>query len=169
MTDSQIDHISQLISDSMDFVNSIADKTEFSNNPKLKIKYKEDGTFIIITDSETIQANNSDITGFLNELLQDEKNSINSRNNHNPIFELKELDNGDYLMDEEYYRDMFFARQVSSGYGTYKKKLIVISKIFSSGRSIKYKEEHFLNSEEFTHGLLAKLPDFVSIEDELRK
>ena len=72
-------------------------------------------------------------------------------------------------MSEEYFTDLFYARQVSSVYGVYKKKLIEISKVFRSGNTIKYKEKYFLSLEEFTNGLLVNLTDFKSIEDELRK
>lgn len=105
----------------------------------------------------------------INELKQQEKHSINVREKHNPQTELKELNNHQYEMSEEYFKNMFYARQVSSGYGFYKKKLIEISKVFLSGNTVKYKEKVFLNIEEFTNDFLSHLTDFKSIQDELRK
>lgn len=169
MTDVQIESISKLISDLMDFEHSILNKTGFSNNPNLEIEYNINDTVSLKTGTDIINVNISQIKGLVNELRQQEKHSKEPIQNNSSLLELKELTNGQYEMSEEYFSNMLYARQVLSGYGFYKKRLIEISKLFYSGYTLKYLNKHYLNHEEFTKGLLSELPGFISIKDELRK
>lgn len=169
MTDLQIENIYKLISDLKDFENSVVNQTEFSNNPNLGIQFLEDGLVILNTGVKQIHVTKENVHGLIFELKQQEKKSIESSKKFNPRSELKELGNGQYEMSDEYLTDLFYARQVSSGYGVYKRKLIEISKVFRSGNSLKYMEKDFLSIDEFSNDLLSNLNDFKSIEDELQK
>ena len=171
MSDKEIEILIKHFQD-VETLELLIDKGESFENDDISIDFIDNNGILIRVGNLTIQTEKHYLKEVINEIKKDKitKNapaSIISESDQRNNISHKGLNV--YYVHEEFVKDMIYARQVLSGYGTYKQKLIDLIKIFRDGNQLNIGNQNFKSMDEFVAEYLSSQSDFNSIEGELKK
>ena len=169
MTDKQLENLYNKIVDFDEFMDRISSKQDILTD-ELKIKFLDEQTIEIALDNKIEK-----VTADYFETVKAELNAQRTSDKHfneikkNKIYdnEINIRDNGTFIITDRLLENIFYGRQISSGYTWAIGQIKQIIKLLDSGYVLIHNDRTIRDRQEFIDKYLETSSDFESLEKEL--